>query len=62
MKKDLIELIDSRKEIEKMFHPFDGGKGRAFEQIRMMWGRNYLGKNWLQEKNWNYRNLLTNLP
>ena len=33
MKKDLIELIDSRKEIEKMFHPFDGGKGRAFEQI-----------------------------
>lgn len=33
MKKDLIELIDSQKEIEKKFHPFDGGMGTAFEQI-----------------------------
>lgn len=33
MKKDLIELIDSRKEIEKMLHPFNGGMGTSFEQI-----------------------------
>ena len=33
MKKDLIKLIDSRKEIEKMFHPFDGSKGTSFERI-----------------------------
>ena len=45
MKKDLIELIDSRKEIEKMFHPFDGGKGRAFEQISDV----PEFQNWLQE-------------
>ena len=25
--------IDSRKEIEKMFHPFDGGMGTSFERI-----------------------------
>ena len=28
-----IVLIDSRKEIEKMFHPFDGGMGTSFERI-----------------------------
>lgn len=33
MKKDLIELIDSQNEIEKMFHPFDGGMGTSFERI-----------------------------
>lgn len=33
MKKDLIELIDSQKEIEKMFHSFDGGMGTSFERI-----------------------------
>ena len=33
MKKDLIKLIDSRKEIEKMFHPFGGGMGTSFERI-----------------------------
>ena len=33
MKKDLIELIDSQKEIEKKFHPFDGGMGTSFERI-----------------------------
>lgn len=33
MKKDLIGLIDSRKEIEKKFHSFDGGMGTSFEQI-----------------------------
>ena len=33
LKKDVIVLIDSRKEIEKMFHPFDGGMGTSFERI-----------------------------
>lgn len=33
MKKDLIELIDSQKEIEKMFHPFDDNVGILFEKI-----------------------------
>ena len=33
MKKDLIELIDSQKEIEKMFHPSNGGMGISFERI-----------------------------
>ena len=33
MKKDLIELIDSQKEIEKMFHSFDGGMGTSFVRI-----------------------------
>ena len=33
MKKDLIELIDSQKEIEKMFHPFDDNVGIIFEKI-----------------------------
>ena len=33
MKKDLIELIDSQKEIEEKFHPFDGGMGTSFERI-----------------------------
>lgn len=33
MKKDLIELIDSQKEIEEKFHPFNGGMGTSFERI-----------------------------
>ena len=33
MKKDLLELIDSQKEIEKMFHPFDDNVGILFEKI-----------------------------
>ena len=33
LKKDLIELIDSQKEIEKMFHPFDDNVGILFEKI-----------------------------
>lgn len=33
MKKDLIKLIDSQKEIEKMFHPFDDNVGILFEKI-----------------------------
>ena len=45
MKKDLIKLIDSRKEIEKMFHPFDGGKGTSFELISDV----PEFQNWLQE-------------
>lgn len=45
MKKDLIKLIDSRKEIEKMFHPFDGGKGTSFERISDV----PEFQNWLQE-------------
>lgn len=45
MKKDLIKLIDSRKEIEKMFHPFDGSKGTSFERISDV----PEFQNWLQE-------------
>lgn len=45
MKKDLIELIDSRKEIEKMFHPFGGGMGASFERISDV----PEFQNWLQE-------------
>ena len=45
MKKDLIELIDSRKEIEKLFHPFNGGMGTSFEQISDV----PEFQNWLQE-------------
>ena len=45
MKKDLIKLIDSRKEIEKMFHPFDGGMGTSFERISDV----PEFQNWLQE-------------
>lgn len=45
MKKDLIELIDSREEIEKMFHPFDGGMGTAFERISDV----PEFQNWIQE-------------
>jgi hypothetical protein len=33
LKKDLLELIDSQKEIEKMFHPFDDNVGILFEKI-----------------------------
>ena len=33
MKKDLLELIDSQKEIEKMFHSFDDNVGILFEKI-----------------------------
>ena len=33
MLKDLLELIDSQKEIEKMFHPFDDNVGILFEKI-----------------------------
>jgi len=33
LKKDLIKLIDSQKEIEKMFHPFDDNVGILFEKI-----------------------------
>ena len=45
MKKDLIKLIDSRKEIEKMFHPFGGGMGTSFERISDV----PEFQNWLQE-------------
>ena len=45
MKKDLIGLIDSRKEIEKKFHSFDGGMGTSFEQISDV----PEFQNWLQE-------------
>ena len=45
MKKDLIELIDSQKEIQKMFHPFDGGMGTSFERISDV----PEFQNWLQE-------------
>lgn len=45
MKKDLIELIDSRKEVEKMFHPSDGGMGKSFERISDV----PEFQNWLQE-------------
>lgn len=45
MKKDLIELIDSQKEIEKMFRPFDGGMGTSFERISDV----PEFQNWLQE-------------
>ena len=45
MKKDLIELIDSQKEIQKMFHPFDGGMGTSFERISDV----PEFQNWIQE-------------
>lgn len=45
MKKDLIELIDSQKEIEKKFHQFDGGMGTSFERISDV----PEFQNWLQE-------------
>ena len=45
MKEDLIELIDSQKEIEKKFHQFDGGMGTSFERISDM----PEFQNWLQE-------------
>ena len=45
MKKDLIKLVDSRKEIEKMFHPFGGGMGTSFERISDV----PEFQNWLQE-------------
>jgi len=45
LKKDLIGLIDSRKEIEKKFHSFDGGMGTSFEQISDV----PEFQNWLQE-------------
>ena len=45
MKKDLIELIDSQKEIQKMFHPFDGGMGTSFERISDV----SEFQNWIQE-------------
>lgn len=45
MKEDLIELIDSQKEIEKKFHQFDGGMGTSFERISDV----PEFQNWLQE-------------
>lgn len=45
MKEDLIELIDSQKEIEKKFHQFDGGMGKSFERISDV----PEFQNWLQE-------------
>lgn len=45
MKKDLLELIDSQKEIEKMFHPFDDNVGILFEKI----GDVPEFQNWFQE-------------
>ena len=45
MKNDLIKLIDSRKEIENMFHPFGGGMGTSFERISDV----PEFQNWLQE-------------
>ena len=45
MKEDLIELIDSQKEIEKKFHQFDGGLGTSFERISDV----PEFQNWLQE-------------
>lgn len=45
MKEDLIELIDSQKEIEKKFHQFDGGMGKSFERISDV----PEFQNWIQE-------------
>lgn len=45
MKEDLIELIDSQKEIKKKFHQFDGGMGTSFERISDV----PEFQNWLQE-------------
>lgn len=45
MKKDLIQLIDSKEEIEKLFHTFDGGMGTQFERINDV----QEFQNWIQE-------------